>query len=127
MKTLEELRLQAENMFCSKMQDPCSPLADLASRLLFRAGWSAAAEELLRWRNPKEELPEDNKQVLVKTDRGVLTAFHWGNGEFIMPQGGMGYTDLQPEEIDEETEEVLYDILGWRPIIELPEDGENTE
>ena len=78
MKTIEELRLQAENMLFSKMRGPCSPLADLASRLLFRAGWSAAAEELLRWRNPKEELPDDNKQVLVKTDRGVLTAFHWG-------------------------------------------------
>lgn len=39
----------------------------------------------------------------------------------------MGYTDLQPEEIDEDTEEVLYDILGWRPIIELPESGEKTE
>lgn len=50
MKTLNELRLQAENMLFSKMQDPCSPLADLASRLLFRAGWSAAVKELTRWR-----------------------------------------------------------------------------
>lgn len=34
MKTLEELRKEAEDLFFSKMQAPCSPLADLASRLL---------------------------------------------------------------------------------------------
>ena len=90
----------------------------------FTAGAISERNELLRWRDPKEELPEDNKQVLIKTDRGVTTAFHWGNGEFIMPQVGMGYIDLQPEEIEDDTEEVLYNILGWRPIVELPEDGE---
>lgn len=90
----------------------------------FTAGAISERNELLRWRDPKEELPEDNKQVLIKTDRGVTTAFHWGNGEFIMPQVGMGYIDLQPEEIEDDTEEVLYNILGWRLIVELPEDGE---
>ena len=90
----------------------------------FIAGAKSERVELTRWRDPKEELPEDNKQVLIKTDRGVMTAFHWGNGEFIIPQVGMGYIDLQPEEIEDDTGEVLYNILGWRLIVELPEDGE---
>ena len=65
MKTIEELRKQAEDLFFSKMQDPCSPLADLASRLLFRAGWSDAVKELTKWHDPKVELPGTDVYVLV--------------------------------------------------------------
>lgn len=68
MKTLEELRKEAEDLFFSKMQAPCSPLADLASRLLFRAGWSDAVKELTKWRDTKKELPETDKEVLVTVD-----------------------------------------------------------
>lgn len=68
MKTLEELRKEAEDLFFSKMQAPCSPLADLASRLLFRAGWSDAVKELTKWRDPNMELPEADVEVLVTID-----------------------------------------------------------
>lgn len=116
MKTLNELRLQAENMFFSKMQDPCSPLADLASRLLFRAGWSAAVEELTRWRDPKEKLPEAMKPILVKygirRDISVMRLEFTADKRRIWAVNNTNYFVLDRE------------ILGWRPIIELPDDGE---
>lgn len=90
----------------------------------FLAGAKSEQADLLRWRDPKEELPKENKQVLIKTDQGIRIAFHWGNGEFIIQQGGMGYIDLQPEEIRDDTWGLLYDVIGWRQIYELPEAGE---
>lgn len=50
----------------------------------FIAGALSERNNLLRWRNPQKELPEDGQYVLVKSDVGILTARHCGNGEFLV-------------------------------------------
>lgn len=119
METIKAQREQAENKFigCEKLYyDDEAEL--LSSRLSFRAGWSAAVEELLRWRDPKEELPEERRAVLVKTDVDINIGFYFGHGEFSVGDIGTGLVDRKDEDEDS------YLILGWRPIVELPEDGE---
>lgn len=84
----------------------------------FFAGAKSEREELLRWRDPKEELPEERRAVLVKTDVDINIGFYFGHGEFSVGDIGTGLVDRKDEDEDS------YLILGWRPIVELPEVGE---
>lgn len=81
----------------------------------FVVGAVSEREEILRWRDPKKELPGQEDKVLVNTDLGIFLAYHMGNAEFSITEGMIGYIDLAEEERDEYTCEVI----GWRPIVEL--------
>lgn len=76
----------------------------------FLAGAKSEREELLRWRDPREELPEKFQTVLVKTDVDINIGFYYGHGEFSVGDMGNGLVDRKDEYKDS------YLILGWRPI-----------
>jgi hypothetical protein len=60
---------------------------------------NARVGEAMRWRDPKEELPED-EQVLVKTDKDeILLVTYW------VEKGDFVYWDAP-----------IYNVIGWRPI-----------
>ena len=68
MKTIQELRNEAEIDFAAKTKSGVNPLAECISRLSFISGWNTAVAVLLRWRDPKKEFPETDVEVLVKID-----------------------------------------------------------
>lgn len=77
----------------------------------FFAGAKSEREELLRWRDPKEELPEEGEDVLIKLITGQCEVGCYI--EHVNWRGADGIVDDY--------------IAGWRPIVELPEDGEKIE
>lgn len=79
----------------------------------FVVGAVSEREELLRWRDPKKELPEKHETVLVKTDVDINIGFYFGDGEFSVGDIGTGLVNRKDNDEDS------YLIIGWRPIIEL--------
>lgn len=75
----------------------------------FIAGAEYERSELLRWRDPKEELPDDTEYVLIKTTmcRNYAIAFFKKNG---LPNYRW-HENNGP--IDDDM------VVGWRPIHEL--------
>ena len=70
----------------------------------YAAGAKAQHEELARWNDPKEEMPEHRKQVLVKTDTGNHdVAYYSDNVDGWIANDGIYNTDQ---------------IIGWREIHE---------
>lgn len=65
-------------------------------------------DELLRWRDPKVELPNDNRDVLVKTTlcREYCIAFYKANG------GRNHHWHENNGSLDDDM------VIGWRPILE---------
>lgn len=65
-------------------------------------------EELTRWRDPKVELPNDNRDVLVKTTlcREYCIAFYKANG------GRNHHWHENNGSLDDDM------VIGWRPIHE---------
>lgn len=76
----------------------------------FRAGAEWMREELTRWHGPKEELPEDDREVLCIVNRqhskyAVLRHDNYGWWQYVPFQGG-GWCGYDGE------------IIGWRYINE---------
>lgn len=72
-------------------------------------------EELTRWRNPNEELPENNSCVLMKVSDGEHERIYLGARQDDVWMCDGGYSFCQ------NAEECLgYDgvVIGWRPIYE---------
>jgi hypothetical protein len=65
--------------------------------------------QLLRWCDPKEELPEEGVPVLVKFQNGAYDVLL----RYTHPSLGQGWT---PDNVGILTDDSL--IIGWRPILE---------
>ena len=86
-----------------------------ATELDFIAGAQSEREELTRWRNPNEELPENNSCVLMKVSDGEHERIYLGARQDDVWMCDGGYSFCQ------NAEECLgYDgvVIGWRPIYE---------
>lgn len=105
MKTLEQLRKEAEENYAGHSYP----------REVFRAGWDAAVNYLTKWHDPKENLPGSGRIVIIKVRYTVDGLVDYRIGTTI-------YGKLCIAGRHEDC-----DILGWRPIVELPDDGEKTE
>lgn len=85
-------------------------------RQRFREGWDAAVKEMTRLRDPKKELPQDGEPVLIKMAVSgcccIASFTSWLPSKFRWREM-YGAIELDDN-----------DVIGWRPIIELPEDGE---
>lgn len=113
MKTIEERAKEfCENNICVECGDrkncdrkclgTCIPTYD-ALEWLIQFGKSER-EELTRWRDPKKEMPEHRKQVLVKTDtENHDVAYYSDNVDGWIANDGI-YNTAQ--------------IIGWREIHE---------
>ena len=85
----------------------------------FIAGAKSERKELLKWRDPKKELPEQNKLVLLKTDEGIYTGSWWGGIEFGVYGNGFSRGLLRSELKGSEDDGYTCCIISWRPIEEL--------
>lgn len=74
----------------------------------FVAGAQSERKELLRWRDPKKELPEEGVDVLIKTTmcRKYCVAFYKGNN----------YQNYRWHENNGAIDDDM--VVGWRPIRE---------
>ncbi|WP_290433512.1 MULTISPECIES: hypothetical protein [Bacteroidales] len=75
----------------------------------FIAGAQSEHEELTRWHDPKEELPDDGQEVLCVTKRrcntfSVLQHDNYGWWQYIPFEGG-GWCEYDGE------------VIGWREIM----------
>lgn len=68
MKTLEKLRKEAEDAEIGHDESRDYAYIHGFVRQIFRGGWDAAIKELTGWRDPKEEVPETDDEVLVVID-----------------------------------------------------------
>lgn len=96
----------------------------------FFAGAKSEREELLRWRDPKEELPDREQYdwvlIRIRGCDGFIGLPHIGELRSDGYWHSKDYDDLF--KLGESFEERLNcKVIGWRPIIELPEDGEKIE
>lgn len=107
MKTLEELRKEAEDAEIGHDESKDSAYIHGFYRQIFRGGWDAAVKELTRWRDPKKELPEKSCRLFV------LGTFSDG----IAAETGGWYT--APDKKFYADINASFTIIGWRPIIEL--------
>lgn len=73
------------------------------------AGSKAKYEELTRWRNPKEELPEEHRDVEVKTDKGKVSVCNMDLDELGHRFWNVSRTNYMIPDAN---------ILGWREIHE---------
>lgn len=117
MKTIKERAREFVNPPCDRRCKSCDTVKmdcrfynDLMS---FIAGAESEHEELTRWHDPKEELPEDNREVLCIVNRQhckfvILHHDKYGWWQYVpfMSGGWCGYNG----EIGE--------IIGWREIHE---------
>lgn len=101
MKTIEERAIQA----CKEWAG--GELDDDIQEGCFTDGFIVGAkyerEELLRWYDPKKELPEEGEDVLIKLITGKCEVGFYI--EYLNWRGADGIVDDY--------------ILGWRPIHEL--------
>lgn len=76
------------------------------NRTMFSSGFLAGYNEAMRWRDPKEELPETGKPVIVKYRTAKNVEKH-GIGKYF--NLGIG----NPWTIEGSTSR---EVVGWRPI-----------
>lgn len=114
MKTIEE---RAENY--ASMRHVLKNSLNWVAFYGFIAGAHSEREELLRWRNPEEELPDKGVSILIKVkDEGANELMYMGSYE------GDGVFVAEGHVFNVEYTEVAtlchckYKI-GWRPIEEL--------
>ena len=110
MKSLEELRQQAEEGWIKCEGLYADEIEFLSLRSSFRIGWDAAVKELARWRNPAEELPSDSMRVLVHVqlpNRASLVTEGW-YGTHPSEQGW--HIDISWEGLH---------VVGWRPLLDV--------
>lgn len=92
---------------CALCSEACRKASDERA---FIAGAQSEREELTRWHDPKEELPEDDREVLCIVNRqhrkyAVLRHDNYGWWQYVPFQGG-GWCGYDGE------------VCGWRPIHE---------
>lgn len=85
----------------------------------FIAGAKSEREELLRWHDPHNELPEQNKLVLLKTDEGIYTGSWWGGIEFGVYGNGFSRGLIRDKIKESEDDGYTCRIISWRHIHEL--------
>ena len=110
MGTLEKAREYARNgmsLYMDTSDEQDIYCEDLIQAYL--AGAKSEREELTRWHDPKEELPKDNRDVLVKTTlcARYCIAFYKANGA----RNYHWHENNGP--LDDDM------VIGWRPIHEL--------
>lgn len=110
MGTIEKAREYARNgmsLYMDTSDEQDIYCEDLIQAYL--AGAKSEREELIRWHDPKEELPKDNRDVLVKTSlcARYCIAFYKANGA----RNYHWHENNGP--IDDDM------VIGWRPIHEL--------
>lgn len=87
-----------------------------ACEMHFKAGAEWMSEELIRWNDPKQELPETNVSVLIKaTDQLGNEAIYLGSreGTEFMTDGGVIFGIDSVEGI---VPDMDVKVIGWRPI-----------
>lgn len=105
MGTIEKAREYARNgmsLYMDTSDEQDIYCEDLIQAYL--AGAKSEREELIRWHDPKEELPPIEKVVLVK--------LNFGRGYALADRGDEGwwYADSEEWEISDEQ------VIGWREI-----------
>lgn len=85
----------------------------------FMAGAKSERSELLRWHDPKKELPEQNKLVLLKADEGICTGSWWGGIEFGVYGDGFSRGLIRNKIKESEDDGYTCRIISWRHIHEL--------
>jgi hypothetical protein len=108
METIEERAREYANQYRRDVHDLKGERAD-AAFAAYCQGAEDEREELIRWHDPKEELPKDNRDVLVKTTlcARYCIAFYKANGA----RNYHWHENNGP--IDDDM------VIGWRPIHEL--------
>jgi hypothetical protein len=108
METIEERAREYAHQYRRDAHDLKGERAD-AAFAAYCQGAEDEREELIRWHDPKEELPKDNRDVLVKTTlcARYCIAFYKANGA----RNYHWHENNGP--IDDDM------VIGWRPIHEL--------
>jgi len=108
MGTIEERAREYAHQYRRDAHDLKGERAD-AAFAAYCQGAEDEREELIRWHDPKEELPKDNRDVLVKTTlcARYCIAFYKANGA----RNYHWHENNGP--IDDDM------VIGWRPIHEL--------
>ena len=93
MKTAAEKAREASNDY---------GIDDIQHRTMFASGYLQGYREATRWRDPKEELPEINSRVLLKSETGYVetrTIRNWHISKSMLNVSIGGKK-----------------VIGWRPI-----------
>lgn len=108
METIEERAREYAHQYRRDAHDLKGERAD-AAFAAYCQGAEDEREELIRWHDPKEELPKDNRDVLVKTTlcARYCIAFYKANGA----------RNYHWHENDGPIDDDM--VIGWRPIHEL--------
>lgn len=108
METIEERAREYAHQYRRDAHDLKGERAD-AAFAAYCQGAEDEREGLIRWHDPKEELPKDNRDVLVKTTlcARYCIAFYKANGA----RNYHWHENNGP--IDDDM------VIGWRPIHEL--------
>ncbi len=112
MKTIEERADEYVDMPCTGKCDECTMIEGTCrfynDRVSFIAGAQSEHEELTKWHDPKEELPDTNRDVLIKTT--LLAKYRIA---FYKADGQRNYHWHQNNgAIDDDM------VIGWREIHE---------
>lgn len=108
METIEERAREYAHQYRRDAHDLKGERAD-AAFAAYCQGAEDEREELIRWHDPKEELPKDNRDVLVKTTlcARYCIAFYKANGA----------RNYHWHENNGALDDDM--VIGWRPIHEL--------
>lgn len=116
MKTLAQFSLEdaqkiaeeSDYAFAASETD-CNPInwGDAAAFVL--EGYKACLAELTRWHDPKEELPEERRDVEVKTDKGKVSVCNMDLDELGHRFWNVSRTNYMIPDAN---------IIGWREIHE---------
>lgn len=113
MKTIEERAERYEHwagQIANRWDKPAEliPFKEQIKRA-FIAGAKSQYEELTRWHDPKEELPEKYKDVEIKTDKGKVSVCNMDLDERGRRYWYVSRTDYMIPDAN---------IIGWREIHE---------
>lgn len=107
MKTLEDLRKEAEDAEIGHDESKDSAYIHGFYRQIFRAGWDAAVNKLVKWHDPKFELPEISCRIAIL-------------GEFSddIPAETGGWYDADTKQFHPDINGI-FTVIGWRHIYKL--------
>lgn len=109
METLGVRAMRIANDVTRNVNHPDKSLFRDLIALSYMQGARDEREEFIRWRDPKEEQPEDGEDVLIKTTmcRRYCVAFF---------KNEKGRTNYRWHENNGAIDDDM--VVGWRPIIE---------